>query len=546
MAHAAMPTLWTAHGIPAALGFTGTSITDRVRPIDRQSRLRSRALGQTPASDGPRSIGEVAAAHRWYTPIVGLAMLSATLSLAVVDSAVRRLFGRRRLRGERSWKLSEASSGEPPPHSGCHFDGSSRRFFEGWYMRVTAKLSEDEGKVEEDSPSSRASFAFMYWVERGKRPPLLRTLRRLRHGVSGGGFEAAGAQVMGPDGKVLFQAEVGREAADRFLADPNRPVFGFSFRRPETGYRVEERTHRGSLVDDATGETCDWDYSTTACAGYGSGPSGAATAGWLAALPIFEPHWQVIMAHGRSSGHINWRGRRYEFSDAPSYAEKNWGGSFPMKWWWVQCNDWVPASASSSTAQGRFSEVSLTTGGGRRGLLLPGLVEDVGMVAVHAKEAATGEWHFFEFVPWRGPVAWSVQPWRPGLAGSGPAGRWAVTATNRQAGLEVEVLALTDAEGSDLRAPTEESGMDFFCKDAYTASVSLKIWTLTKQGVRGDLLLDVSTPCSGGVEVGGGPWWTAWEHRAEMPRAVAWMMGLPLDAGLQTAKKLLPAKVPGL
>ena len=29
---------------------------------------------------------------------------------------------------------------------------------------------------------------------------------------------------------------------------------------------------------------------------------------------------------------------RYEFQDAPSYAEKNWGGGFPSKWHWVQCN----------------------------------------------------------------------------------------------------------------------------------------------------------------------------------------------------------------
>jgi len=29
-----------------------------------------------------------------------------------------------------------ASSWAPPPHSGYHFDGSSRRFFEGWYWKV--------------------------------------------------------------------------------------------------------------------------------------------------------------------------------------------------------------------------------------------------------------------------------------------------------------------------------------------------------------------------------------------------------------------------
>jgi tocopherol cyclase len=30
------------------------------------------------------------------------------------------------------------------------------------------------------------------------------------------------------------------------------------------------------------------------------------------------------MAHGLATGYIDWDGRRYEFRDAPFYAEKNW------------------------------------------------------------------------------------------------------------------------------------------------------------------------------------------------------------------------------
>ena len=44
------------------------------------------------------------------------------------------------------------------------------------------------------------------------------------------------------------------------------------------------------------------------------------------------------MAHGLSTGWIECDGKRYDFHDAPSYSEKNWGGSFPSKWWWVVCN----------------------------------------------------------------------------------------------------------------------------------------------------------------------------------------------------------------
>ncbi|HBE32945.1 MAG TPA: tocopherol cyclase, partial [Cyanobacteria bacterium UBA11368] len=38
------------------------------------------------------------------------------------------------------------------PHSGYHWDGSDRRFFEGWYYRVTL-------------PEDRQTFAFMYSIE---------------------------------------------------------------------------------------------------------------------------------------------------------------------------------------------------------------------------------------------------------------------------------------------------------------------------------------------------------------------------------------------
>lgn len=34
-------------------------------------------------------------------------------------------------------------------------------------------------------------------------------------------------------------------------------------------------------------------------------------------------------------GWIEWDGERFEFENAPSYSEKNWGGGFPRKWYWV-------------------------------------------------------------------------------------------------------------------------------------------------------------------------------------------------------------------
>ena len=36
------------------------------------------------------------------------------------------------------------------------------------------------------------------------------------------------------------------------------------------------------------------------------------------------------------AGWIEWDGELFEFENAPSYSEKNWGGGFPRKWFWVR------------------------------------------------------------------------------------------------------------------------------------------------------------------------------------------------------------------
>jgi len=45
------------------------------------------------------------------------------------------------------------------------------------------------------------------------------------------------------------------------------------------------------------------------------------TAGWLSFLPIFEPGWQILMAHGLATGWIEWNGKT-QFTNAPAYSEK--------------------------------------------------------------------------------------------------------------------------------------------------------------------------------------------------------------------------------
>lgn len=96
-------------------------------------------------------------------------------------------------------------------------------------------------------------------------------------------------------------------------------------------FLVYYRTDHAKIVN-----TARWEYSTCPVYGWGSvNNKQKATAGWLAAFPVFEPHWQICMASGLSTGWIEWDGELFEFRDAPSYSEKNWGGAFPKKWFWV-------------------------------------------------------------------------------------------------------------------------------------------------------------------------------------------------------------------
>ena len=77
--------------------------------------------------------------------------------------------------------------------------------------------------------------------------------------------------------------------------------------------QVSATRHQGSLVVDpgragrgpaSSVEGCRWCYATTPVYGWGgdAGRKQLSTAGWLAALPVFEPHWQILMSKGLSTG----------------------------------------------------------------------------------------------------------------------------------------------------------------------------------------------------------------------------------------------------
>lgn len=222
---------------------------------------------------------------------------------------------------------------------------------------------------------------------------------------------------------------------------------------------------------------------------FGNKSNQKSTAGWLARYSIFEPHWQVTMSDGRASGSVTWNGMTYNFVDAPFYAEKNWGGSFPSKWYWLQCNNFIGYSSADGSAR-----LSVTAGGGIRKLPF-GKTESLGMVCVHYNGV------FYEAVPWTSEMSWEVEPW----------GSWkflgrCTTGTRK---FEVEVTAKCKENGVVLRAPTEENGMEYFCRDSFYGNVFMSLFSLVwddqlNDYVRCDCLIDAAYSSDAAVEIGGG------------------------------------------
>ncbi|KAJ0540278.1 putative tocopherol cyclase [Helianthus annuus] len=413
-----------------------------------------------------------------------------------------------------------------PPHSGYHFDGTTRKFFEGWYFKVSI-------------PEQRQSFCFMYSVENPAFKKDLNILEQLQHGPR---FTGVGAQILGAHDKYICQYS---KESHNFWGSRHELMLGNSFsvqtgkqppnsevppqvfnQRVIEGFQVTPLWHQGFIRDDGrtsyaeTVKTARWEYSTRPVYGWGDvGSKQKSTAGWLAAFPVFEPHWQICMAGGLSTGWIEWGDERYEFENAPSYCEKNWGGGFPRKWFWVQCNVFKGASG----------EVGLTCGGGLR--QLPGLnetFENAALIGVHHGGI------FYEFVPWNGVVEWEVAEW----------GYWHVTAQNETHKVELE--ASTKDPGTTLRAPTTEAGLAPACKDTCFAHLTLKLWEKGSAAAAADgkLILDVTSNMAA-VEVGGGPWFNTWKGKTYTPEVINRALNLPVDVdGILGSFPLL--KPPGL
>jgi tocopherol cyclase len=352
------------------------------------------------------------------------------------------------------------------PHSGYHWDGSNRRFFEGWYFRLTL-------------PEVGQSFAFMYSIDDPSGCTAL----------SGGA-----AQMLGPEDTYLYCPF---PQGDRFWAWPHRLGLGHwgtasatqaQYLAPDRfsetvtqGYQVTSTLHQGCLQAADTGAIARWRY--TIQPHYGWGPRQGTqrpTAGWLSYLPIFEPGWQVLMAHGWASGWLDWQGQRYDFHQVPTYGEKNWGGAFPQKWFWIQANCFADCP-----------DLALTAAGGQRQVL--GQSETVGLIGIHHQ----GE--LIALSSLDADLSWQVSPW----------GTWQMTAQNHRYRLVLQ--GTTGLDPAPVRVPTRE-GLQWRCWDTTRGQLTLQVWKQRPASASAQLMLEATTTLAG-LEVGGLGWEMPWQHR---------------------------------
>ncbi len=225
-----------------------------------------------------------------------------------------------------------------------------------WYLRAVL-------------PKTSESFAFMFSVEANS------------NGTNGT------VQVAGPDDKnyvhQLCGGLTGFCASSKLLnmchwgssstaaGSPRFLSLSEFERHITTGYQLSANECAGHIPVGSSGRI-QWGFDFMPVISWGDrDQQPRCTATWVSRFPIFEPGYQILMAHGiATGGKVRYCGKLYEMKGARVYAEKNWGASFPSKWWWMQAN----AFRSNHS-------LSVTAVGAKR--MIMAWEETIGMIAIH-------------------------------------------------------------------------------------------------------------------------------------------------------------------
>jgi len=318
-------------------------------------------------------------------------------------------------------------------------------------------------------------------------------------------------QVLTPSGSIslespdlsTFRGDSHELAIRNYFADSND-----YFRLTASG--ASGRASSGKL--DSV-ESASFDFTIVPQIGWG-GDEGArqySTAGWLAAFPVFEPHYQVMISKGTTMGSMTIRTKSgteeiYDLDDATIYLEKNWGRSFPSKWWWIQANTFQ-------------CDLTVTSTAARRIIPLLRQEEEVGLVGLH--------WNG-EFLPFPN-LDWSVN-W----------GLWQIIGHYNE--YSVKLTGTCDSAGFPVDCPTS-SGMEPIALETFKGTLRVELFR------NGKIIVDDSTD-EACLEVGGIPWASkSWRGQSAMKEPIKTMaMNVELEKQvsdiLQAASTFI--EIPGL
>ena len=405
----------------------------------------------------------------------------------------------------------------------------NRRFTEGWYYRLTLPehnntsfafiISIEDPGHNPPSPLRLVCIQLIgphdEYIVQGHRNDTLFWAWKHQQGLGCTFQYKDGINEIDKD-KMLYKTALTREYWNSVVKS------GFQVLPNSLVGRVQGRDGtKGGILD--TGDdcdaqrsvlSCDFDFTIEPICGWGgvTAAEQKSTAGWLSSFPIFEPHWQITLADARATGTVIWKGTPYTFTDAPFYAEKNWGAALPRKWYWTQCNSF----------EGYEHQLSVVAGGGIRKVPF-GKEEALGMVSCHFNGT------LYEAVPWLGGMSWEVSTW----------GSWILRGNSTLCDnpFEVEVMYKCNPDatpGLVFRAPTPEEGMVRFCRDTFEAECLFTLWLLKwdetlQRFVRqeGPPLINQARSTQGGAEVGGGPWWDDWNGEARLKKPIKALLQLP-------------------
>ena len=292
----------------------------------------------------------------------------------------------------------------------------------------------------------------------------------------------------------------------------------------------------------------------------------------MAALPVFEPHYQVLISKGViPSGTITIRTKAtktktkqlqqfrqevngktaaetnpamssqpeetvtvetstvYDLTNATVYLEKNWGGSFPSKWWWIQANTFVDDGNYKNKEDEEGSgnsvvDLCVTSTGAKRRIPFLEQEEPVALIGLH--------WNG-QFLPFPN-VDWDVQ-W----------GQWYVRGNYGEYYVELVGRCDRDVVGLPVRCPTDR-GMEEIAMETFHGTLNVKLYKKDRK----TLLLD-ATSKEACLELGGIPWRTqpVWEGKSEMTEPIKSIaMNVDLEKSVSDALQVLTrfVEIPGL